>query len=415
MREGSGGSGYSVKTSRLRDALIVSELALAVVLMIGAGLLLRTLQGLLKENPGFNPTQVVTANVNLPFPSDPAKDPYPTVAKQTTFYRELGRRLNALPGVELAGFVSHLPTSATGFTFALGIEDGPSDSAHDLHARDILISPDYFNVMQTPLIRGRYFTEADQDGQPRVAMIDESTARRYWQDRDALGRRIRMGQGAWMTIVGVVSDVKQDGLDVNGIPHVYVPMYQEFDVAPGYVFRDFGIALRTKLAASAFDPQIRHQVRSVDPGLPVYSVASMNELLDRSLAARHFSADLVSGFAGLALLLASIGIYGLLAYTVCQRSREIGLRMALGAGRDDVLKLFLQKGVVLAVVGIAAGVVLSAFTASMMASVLYGVRPHDPAVFLVVPLLLFAVTVVASYLPARRATKVDPMIALREA
>jgi ABC-type antimicrobial peptide transport system permease subunit len=141
----------------------------------------------------------------------------------------------------------------------------------------------------------------------------------------------------------------------------------------------------------------------------------MNELLDRSLAARHFSADLVSGFAGLALLLASIGIYGLLAYTVCQRSREIGLRMALGAGRDDVLKLFLQKGVVLAVVGIAAGVVLSAFTASMMASVLYGVRPHDPAVFLVVPLLLFAVTVVASYLPARRATKVDPMIALREA
>jgi predicted lysophospholipase L1 biosynthesis ABC-type transport system permease subunit len=224
-----------------------------------------------------------------------------------------------------------------------------------------------------------------------------------------------MGQGAWMTIVGVVSDVKQDGLDVDGVPHVYVPMYQEFDVAPGYVFRDFAIALRTKLAASALDPQIRRQVRSVDPGLPVYSVASMNELLDGSLAARHFSADLVSGFAGLALLLASIGIYGLLAYTVCQRSREIGLRMALGAGRDDVLRLFLQKGVVLAVVGIAAGVVLSAFTASMMASVLYGVRPHDPAVFLVVPLLLFAVTVVASYLPARRATKVDPMIALREA
>jgi ABC-type lipoprotein release transport system permease subunit len=218
-----------------------------------------------------------------------------------------------------------------------------------------------------------------------------------------------------MTIVGVVSDVKQDGLDVDGVPHVYVPMYQEFDVAPGYVFRDFAIALRTKLAASDLDPQIRHQVRSVDPGLPVYSVASMNELLDRSLAARHFSADLVSGFAGLALLLASIGIYGLLAYTVCQRSREIGLRMALGAGRDDVLRLFLQKGVVLAVVGIAAGVVLSAIAASMMASVLYGVRPHDPAVFLVVPLLLFAVTVVASYLPARRATKVDPMIALREA
>lgn len=406
--------GYGVSTSRLRDALIVSELALAVVLMIGAGLLLRTLQDLFHENPGFNPTQVVAANVNLPFPGDPKKDPYSTIARQSAFYHELERRMKEIPGVELTGFVSDLPAAGLGFNFALGIEDRPSNSSEDLRAKDILVSPDYFKVMQTPLIRGRFFTGGDADGRPRVAIIDESTAHRYWPDRDPLGRRIRMGQGAWMTIVGITRDIKQDGLDVNGVPHVYVPMYQEFDVAEGYVFRDFAIVLRTTLGANALAPQIRHQVHSVDPRLPVYSVSSMNELLDRSLAARRFSADLVSGFAGMALLLASIGIYGLLAYMVSQRSREIGLRMALGAARVDILKLIVTKGVVLAGAGIATGLLLSASTASLMASLLYGVRPRDPAVFLAVPLLLFAVAVLASYLPARRAIKVDPLAALRE-
>jgi ABC-type antimicrobial peptide transport system permease subunit len=169
------------------------------------------------------------------------------------------------------------------------------------------------------------------------------------------------------------------------------------------------------LPASTLEPQIRGAIQSVDQGLPVFNVTSMDEVLDASLASRRFSANLVAGFAGGALLLASIGIYGLLAYMVGQRSREIGLRMALGAPRDDILKLFLRKGVALAGVGIVAGLVVSASTASMMASLLYGVRPHDPAVFLIVPLLLFAVAVLASYLPARRATKVDPMIVLREA
>jgi predicted permease len=269
--------------------------------------------------------------------------------------------------------------------------------------------------MQAPLVRGRFFTEADEDGKPRVAIIDESTARRYWPDRDPLGRRLRMGTGAWMTIVGIVKDIKQDGLDVDGVPHIYVSIYQEFDPAEGYVFRDFSVALRTSLATSALEPQIRHQVQSVDPTLPVYDVASMNELLDRSLASRRFSAQLVGGFAGVALLVASIGIYGVLAYMVGQRSREIGLRMALGASRTDILKLIVTRGVVLSIIGIIAGVIFSVSTASMMASQLYGVRPHDPVVFLAVPLLLFVIAVLASYIPAWRATKVDPMLALREA
>jgi ABC-type antimicrobial peptide transport system permease subunit len=208
--------------------------------------------------------------------------------------------------------------------------------------------------------------------------------------------------------VGVVKDIKSDGLDIDGVPHIYVSTYQDNS-------KKLSVVLRTSLPATQLEPQIRHEIESIDSSLPIFSVSSLNDVLDRSLASRRFSADLVGGFAGLAVLLASIGIYGLLAYIVGQRSREIGIRMALGARRDDILRMFLRKGVGLAGVGIVAGLVFSAFTASLMASLLYGVRPHDPAVFLIVPLLLLAVATLASYLPARRATKVNPMIALREA
>jgi putative ABC transport system permease protein len=222
--------------------------------------------------------------------------------------------------------------------------------------------------------------------------------------------RLRFGQNPvnpWSTVVGVVKNIKHDGLDVDGVPHLYVPLNQ-------FLGRTLSLALRTSLPAITPEAQIRGAIQSVDPGLPVFNVTSMDEVLDASLASRRFSANLVAGFAGGALLLASIGIYGLLAYMVGQRSREIGLRLALGAQRADVLRLVLGKGVVLAGLGIVTGVIFSASTASMMASLLYGVRPHDPAVFLIVPLLLLAVAALASYLPARRATKVDPIVALRE-
>jgi predicted permease len=265
--------------------------------------------------------------------------------------------------------------------------------------------------MQAPLLRGRFLTEDDEDGKQPVAIVDETTARKYWPTRDPLGRLLRFGPDptqSRMTVVGIVKDIKNDGLDTDGVPHIYVPIYQSPD-------RDLSVVLRTSLPAKVLEPQIRHEIQSIDPGMPVFNVSSMNDVLDRSLASRRFSADVVGGFAGLALLLASIGIYGLLAYMVGQRSREIGLRMALGARRWDVLKLILSKGIVLAGVGIVVGVIVSAATASMMASLLYGVHPHDLLVFLVVPLLLFAVAVLASYIPARRATKVDPIVALREA
>src|SRR5215470_17896874 len=417
IREGGRGSGYNTKTGRLRDVLIVSELAFAVILMVGAGLLLRTLRDLLQESPGFNPTQVVTANIQLPNPNESEADPYLGIPRRATFDRELLRRMKAIPGVELAAITSALPTTNTNPNAVGGvasegfaIEDRSVESAQDLSAERIRISSDYFKVLQTTLLRGRSFTEADEDGKPLVAIIDESTARRYWPASDPLGRRVRFGRDRtkpWTSVVGVVKDIKSDGLDIDGVPHIYVSTYQDNS-------KRLSVVLRTSLPATLLEPQIRHEIQSIDSGLPVFNVSSMNDVLDRSLASRRFSADLVGGFAGLAVLLASIGIYGLLAYIVGQRSREIGIRMALGAQREDILRMFLRKGVALAGVGIVAGLVFSAATASVMAGLLYGVRPHEPAVFLIVPLLLFAVAALASYFPARRATKVNPMIALRE-
>jgi predicted permease len=420
IREGARGSGYSAKTARLRDALIVCELALAVMQMVAAGLLVRTLRDLLKENPGFNPSHVVTANLWLPVPNDPRADPYNGIEKQNAFKRELIRRLNSIPGVELAGLTGNLPAAPYNagdlLVTALTIEGRPLESSQDLRAESVRVSSDYFKLMQVPLIRGRFFSDGDDDGKDPVAIIDEATALHYWPNSDAIGRRLRFGQDpaaskftqSWRTVVGVVKNIKQDGLDFDGVPHIYVPMYQ-------YPGRTLGIALRTSLPASQLESQIQHEVQSIDPGLPVFAVSSMDDVLDRSLASRRFSADLVSAFAALALLLASIGIYGLLAYTVGQRSREIGLRLALGARRADILKLILGRGLVLTAVGMVAGLVLASAGASMMSSLLYGVRPHDPAVFIGVAVLLQVVAFLASYLPARRAAKVDPMSALREA
>jgi len=417
IREGGRGSGYSTTTGRLRNVLIVSEVAFALILMVGAGLLLRTLQDLLQEDPGFNPTRVVTANIQLPNPNNPDTDPYRDIPRRAAFNRELLRRMKAMPGVQLAAITSALPTtnsnpSAVGGVTIEGfaIEDRPVESSLDLRAERIRISPDYFRVLQTPLVSGRSFTEGDEDGQPPVAIIDESTAHKYWPDRDPLGRRVRFGRDStkpWTTVVGVVKDIKSDGLDIDGVPHIYLSTYQDNG-------RRLSVVLRTPLPAPLLEPQIRHEIQAIDPGLPTFGVSSMSDVLDRSLASRRFAANLVGGFAGLAVLLASIGIYGLLAYMVGQRSREIGIRMALGARPNDILRMFLGKGVRLAGVGIVAGLVFSAATVSVMASLLYGVRPRDPGVFLIVPLLLLAVAALASYLPARRATRVNPMIVMKE-
>lgn len=410
IREGARGSGYSTKTNRLRSVLIVSELALAVVLMIGAGLLLRSFVGLLRENPGFNPSGVVAASIWLPVPNDPKADPYAGIAPQAAFVRETLRRVRSIPGVELAGITSALPASGQANSAALSIEDQPVESSQDLRAEVIRVSPGYFEVMQSPLIRGRFFTEGDEAGKEQVAIIDETTARRYWGTHDPLGRRLRFGQNAnapWLSIVGIVKDIKHDGLDVDGVPHIYAAMYQR-------PFRAMSVVVRTSLPASVLEPQIRREVQSVDPGLPVFNVRSMGEVMDVSLAPRRFSSAMVGGFAAVALLLASIGIYGLLAYMVGQRSHEIGVRVALGAQPGDILRLILRRGMLLSGAGILTGLLLAAVAAPMIASLLYGVRPIDPPVFLSVPVVFLLVALLASFIPARRAMNVDPIVALRE-
>ena len=329
------------------------------------------------------------------------------------FVREAVRRVRALPGVDLASMATDLPVTHLSPRFPINIGDRPDESRKGLFSEVTSVTPEYFAVLQAALVRGRFFTEGDEDGKQPVVIVDETTARAFWPDRDPIGRRLSFGRAAtnppWWSVVGVIKDIKNDGLDQSGNPHIYSPIYQ--------VPRRFSlsVAVRTSLSATTLEPQIRREIQAIDPDVPVFNVRTMNEVIDGSLASRRFSAELVSVFAVVALLLASVGVYGLLAYMVGQSSHEIGVRMALGARRWDVLKLILSKGVLLAGVGIVAGVIVSAATASMMASLLYGVHPHDLRVFLTVPLLLFAVAVLASYLPARRATKVDPMVAIREA
>jgi putative ABC transport system permease protein len=418
IREGAQGSGYSAKTFRLRSLLIVSELALAVVLMVGAGLLLRTFWGLLQENPGFNPSRVVTASFYLPNPNDPKTDVlYGDFSKRTSFFRDVIRRVATIPGIDRAAMTSDLPGARPAITAALVIEDRATDSSQGLTAEVIRVSPDYFMLMQCPLIRGRFFLESDESGKQEVAIIDETTARRYWSGIDPVGRRLRLDRNTgsqrgnpslpWVIVVGIVKDMKQDGLDTDGVPHIFRPIYQQSG-------RSMSVVARTPLPASLLESQIRSEIQAVDPGLPVFNVRSMTDVMDVSIAPRRFSAELVGVFAAVAMLLSSIGIYGLLAYIVGQRSREIGIRVALGAQRPDILKLILGKGLLLAGTGIAIGLILSAISAPMIAGLLYGVHPIDVIVFVTVPLILLVVAFLATYIPARRATMVDPIIALHE-
>ena len=413
IREGAQGSGYSAKTFRLRSLLIVSELALAVVLMVGAGLLLRTFWGLLQENPGFNPSRVVTASFWLANPNDPKMDVYANFSKRTSFVRDVIRRVATIPGIDRAAMTSDLPGARPAITAALVIEDRAADSSQGLTAELIRVSPDYFMLMQSPLIRGRFFLESDESGKQEVAIIDETTARRYWSGIDPVGRRLRLGGNPslpWVTVVGIVKDMKQDGLDTDGVPHIFRPIYQQ----SGRRSQDMSVVARTPLPASLLESKIRSEIQAVDPSLPVFNIRSMNDVMDVSIAPRRFSAELVGVFAAVAMLLSSIGIYGLLAYMVGQRSREIGIRVALGAQRPDILKLTLGKGLLLAGTGIAIGLILSAISAPMIAGLLYGVHPIDVIVFVTVPLILLVVAFLATYIPARRATMVDPIIALHE-
>src|SRR5213082_443121 len=416
MREGARGSGTSAKTNRLRGLLIASETALAVMLMVGAGLLLRTFWELLQENPGFNPSRIVAANFYLPVPNNPDLDRYSSNPEiLNSFVREVVRRVNAIPGVDLASMTTDLPVTHLSWRPRLNIEDRPDESGKGLFVEVTGATPEYFKVLQASLVRGRYFTEADDTGKQPVAIVDESTARTYWPDRDPIGRRLSMRspRGAanppWCTVVGVIKDINSDGLDQSGVPHIYRPIYQY----PGFRSLSKSVTVRTSLSATSLEPQIRRELQAVDPNLPVFNVRTMNEVIDGSLASRRFSAELVAVFAVAALLLASVGIYGLLAYMVGQRAHEIGVRMALGAMPSTIGKMIVSRGAGLAGIGVGIGLILSGIMAPLISSLLYGVRPLDPEVFIAVPVILMVVVLLASYIPAWRAARVNPIVALR--
>lgn len=416
IREGARGSGTSGKTNRLRGLLIASESALAVVLMVGAGLLLRTFWGLLQENPGFNPSRIVAANLYLPVPNNPDMDRYAKPEILNSFVREAVRRVSAIPRVDLASMTTDLPVTHLSRRRPVNIEDRPDESGKGLFSEITSVTPEYFKVLQASLVRGRYFTEDDDTGKQPVAIVDESAARTYWPDRDPIGRRlsIRSTRGAanppWCTVVGVIKDIKSDGLDQSGAPHIYRPIYQ----FPGPRSLSLSVTVRTSLPATSLEPLIRREIQAIDPDLPVFNVRTMNEVIDGSLASRRFSAELVGVFAVVALLLASVGIYGLLAYMVGQRAHEIGVRMALGATPSTIGKMIVSRGASLAGIGVVIGLILSGIMAPLISSLLYGVRPIDPEVFIAVPLILMVVVLLASYIPARRAARVSPIVALRE-
>jgi predicted permease len=414
---GASSSKHQVKFSR---CLVASEIALSLVLLIGAGLLLRSFWHLLEVRPGFEPHHLTTAKIWLAVPNDPLEDNYRVPEKRAAFYQEILRRISALPGVEQAalGRASSLPMDAQPYQFPFVIENRPFDSERTPVAEIASVSPSYFSVLKTPLIGGRFFTDSDDTRGQQVALIDETLAHRYWpnSDSEAIGQRLQLvvvqrirtfaAQNPWLTIVGVVANIKSDGFDAASQSHIYRPLYQ----ASSY---DGVVYLRTTADPGTLGEAVRAEVQHVDPTIPVFSVRTMEFIVSAFLAERRFSLELIGIFAAVALLLASIGIYGVMAYTFSRRTHEIGIRIAMGAQRSDILKIALREGTVTIAFGVVAGLFGSLALTRFLQSMLFSVKPTDPATFVTIAALLGAVTLLACLVPAHRATRVDPLIALR--
>ena len=415
---GTRGAGTSQRQNRMREGLVVAEVGMSLVLLAGAGLLGRTLWRLINVDPGFNPNRVETTNIWLPAPNHPELDPYGKAPQRLTFNRELLRRLNAIPGVQEAALSSSLPLTAGQFIGKVAIEGHADNLANAPDLPNILASPGYFRVLQIPLVSGRFFTESDDLKSADVAVVDQTAARQLWNGDNPIGHRVGfLGQKPrWFTVVGIVADVKQTSLDSPAIPHIYFSLLQ---IGP----RTLSVVARLKPVPRGGDEdaffasvgtQIKQQVQAVDKDLPVFGVEPMTNLVSASLVARKFSAEVIGAFSMLALVLAAIGVYGVIAYWVAQRTRELGIRMALGAQPADVLKLVVGRGMRLAGLGVACGAVAALGVGPALRSQLYGISALDPLVFFSVPVVLLGVAFAAGYVPALRAMRVNPVVALRE-
>jgi putative ABC transport system permease protein len=399
---------------RVRNVLVVAEVTLTVVLLVAAGLLVRSYANVLAVNPGFDPHQLLIAETVLP----PSK--YGTIGSRTAFYGRVLQRVRALPGVSAAAYVNYPPLSFKGGRVFFRIEGRPMPGPEDFSryiASDRVASPGYFSALGVPLRRGRYFDDRDGAGAPLAVIINEKMAAMHWPGEDPVGRRFGFPDGAsdsniaWFTIVGVVGDMRQMGLDTPAEPEMYFSMKQMSLNRP-FLWPQH-MVIRTKGDPLALSASVRRAVWDVDPDQPVSSIRSMDQVFDTELLNRNTQMALLSAFAALAFVLASMGLYAVLSYTVAQTTSEIGLRMALGARRGSVVGQVVYKGLILAGLGVVFGLAAAFALTRLLTSLLFGVQPTDPATLVAVSALLLFAAAVASYVPARRAASVDPVSALR--
>jgi putative ABC transport system permease protein len=386
-----------------RGLLTAGEIAIALVMLVGAGLATRSLVRLLGVQLGFDPRQVVAGQISLP------DSRYPKEPQQKAFYRSLLDRVQALPGVVSAGAASELPLEG-GSNGPVVIEGqpAPKDMWSSPLVESCTVTPNYFRTMRIPLLSGRDVSEADTPEVPPVAVINETMAHRFWPNRDAVGKRFKDNDpdAKWITVIGVVGDVREFGLAEPAIPEAYYPESQR-------VFSELVLVVRTANDPQAQVAAIRNAVHGLDKGLPWYSVQTLSEMVSDSSREKRFVALLLALFAAVALALASVGIYGVVSYSVSQRTREIGIRMAFGAEVRNVLGMVLSEGLRLVIAGVAVGLLGAWALSRYLTSILYAVRATDLATYILAALLMTAVALVACLVPARRATKVDPMVALR--
>ena len=412
LREGGRGSGVSRRHTRVSRMLVMSEVALSIILLAGAGLLLRSFWNVLEVRPGFNPSHLATVQIWIPISNNPANDPYSVEEKRADFLLELSRRVSALPGVDQASISGNdtLPMNSGRNYSPFSIQGRPTESERGPVADIAVVDKEYFRTMEIPLITGRNFTDSDTYKTKPVAVIDQTLARRYWPGQNPLGQELKFGFGRGLqglTIVGVAGDIKSDGFEAPSVPHIYVALGQ-FAPINAVVF------LRSRRDAEELGQAVRREVESINLNVPVHSISSMDQIIARSVADRRFALELLGVFAAVALLLAAIGIYGVMSYSFSQRTHEVGIRVALGAQRLHILRMALAEGMRIVVIGLAAGLVGAAIMTRFFRSMLFDVGTTDPITFLSVSAILAGVALFACYIPARRATRVDPLVALRQ-
>jgi predicted permease len=407
LKEGSRGSSVGQAQHRMRNLLVGCEIGFSLVLLAGAGLLMHSFWNISRVDPGFNPKNVAVASLWLPVPNDPRQFKYGTLPVRRAFIREVLRRAGALPGVTEAAIGNGNSTPLAGFNSAPFQPEGFAGAPGERPvAETTAVSPAFFRALGVRRLKGREFTEAD-DGGNAVVIVDETLARRTWPNQDPIGKRIGTGAPVqWATVVGVVASLKGSTFEAPEMPHLYFPVYARSNVS-------LTVYLRTSGDPAGVTEPLRRAVQSVDPDLPVFGVRTMEQVVARALAQRRFQLQMIGAFAGVALLLAALGIYGVTAFWVHQRRQEIGIRIALGAPAGNVVAMVLKQGLAITLWGMAGGFAAALPLARVLRTLLFGTGAFDAPTFAGIALLLLGTAVAACYVPARRATKVDPIEALR--